>query len=517
MEQYDDLYDEILFPMKPDERDLVYQQYSLFLDPELPVIDDGTWKDLDLDEIYTQINGTKSGVGDYCLYTMLRQPTLCKEQLQKRREVMKWAKAYPEERDGVLRALSRASKRYRSDLEQPFLPPLPLPQNRLIVYVLWLGMIASLVLMPIWIVAIFPFMLFLACSSFYYFYLHKKLEHHLDPLVYLVEQIEALHRLSKCSLDHLPEVKRQIDEMSQRLKFIRKKSALGYFEDTAGLLNAITHQESRYYERYAQFFYEQKEAVIAGLRLVGFLDACIVTTGYAGRMHANETILWSQHKTLRAKAMIHPLVEGCIANDVDLQKNQILTGSNATGKSTYLKMVALNALLAQSFGIVFAKEYEACFYRIATSMSIHDHMEKGESTFVAEGKSLKYLLDLGSDEVPALCVIDEILRGTNTLDRISASAVILHEFTKRNACCLIATHDIELTQLLHQDYDCAHFSEQMKDGLMKFDYRLHSGVTTTRNAIDLLTVFHYDPKLVQQARTALNHFERYGAWAVLDS
>lgn len=517
MEQYDDLYEEILFPIKPDERDMIAQQYSLFLDPELTSINDGTWKDLDLDEIYTQMNGTKSGVGDYCLYTMLRQPTLCKEQLQRRLEIMNWAKAYPEERDRALRALSHASKRYRSDITQPFLSPYPLPQNRLIVYILWLGMIASFLLVPMWTVAIFPFMLFLACSSFYYFYLHKKLEHHLDPLVYMVEQVDALHRLSKCSLDHLPTMKTQIDEMSQRLKLIQKKSALGYFEETAGLLNAITHQESRYYERYANFFHQHEEEIITGLRLVGSLDACIAATGYAGRMHANMTIVWNQHKTLYAKAMIHPLVEGCVANDVNLRKNQILTGSNATGKSTYLKMIALNALLAQSFGMVFAKSYEACFYRIATSMSIHDHMEKGESTFVAEGKSLKYLLDLGSDTIPALCVIDEILRGTNTLDRISASAVILHEFTNRNACCLIATHDIELTQLLRQDYDCAHFSEQMKDGLMQFDYRLHPGVTTTRNAIDLLTVFHYDQALVKQARNALNHFERYGTWAIVNS
>lgn len=511
----DNFYEDILFPIKQDERAIIARHYQLFLETEDELLDDLTWNDLDLDELYVQMNNTQSGVGDHLLYAMLRQPCLNEAELQKRTKIITWAHKEVAERSEVVSTLSSASKRYRDDVEQPFLETGTTHQQTYIVYVIWLGIIASMIAMLFTRAAIFPLMLFFVVSSFYYFYLHKKLEHHLDPLVYLIEQIEVLHRLSRCSMEHLPELKQEIDELSSALAKIRKKSALGYFSDTAGWMNSITHQESRLYDSYASFVYENKALVLKGLRLVGMLDACIAVAAYQGRTKASHDIVWLANVDLQAQQMIHPLVEHCVANDVDLSKNQMLTGSNATGKSTYLKMIALNAVLAQSFGIVFAKQYRACFYRIATSMSIHDHIEKGESTFVAEGKALKHLLDLDNEQIPSLCVIDEILRGTNTLDRISASAVILKEFIHHNSRCLIATHDIELTQLLNTEYACAHFSETMKNGKMSFDYRLHPGVTTTRNAIDLLRVFAYEEDIVKDARRRLKQFEATGVWEVL--
>lgn len=510
-------YEAPLFPLTTDEVSLISRHYTLFCEPAVKNINDQTWHDLDVNEIYVQMNNTLSSAGDYLLYAMLRQPCYEETAIKQRVALMNWAREQEEEREQVMKILARCGKRYKDDIKQPFLEIQTMKSTTYIPYLIWMLLAISLLMIPVIPSFLFCFLSVFVGSSFYYFYMHKKLEHCLDPLVYYVDHIHAVHCLANISFAQLPALHSEIKQLSEQLSVIRKKSSLGYFEDSAGLLNAITHQESRLYHRYASFLYEHQDIIIRAMKVIGSLDACIAASSYALRKEANQTIVWNKDEiTICASSMIHPLVKDCVANDVDLAQNQMLTGSNATGKSTYLKMIALNALLAQSFGIVFANTYHSCFFYISTSMSIHDRLEAGESTFVAEGKSLKYLLDAGSAELPSLCVIDEILRGTNTLDRISASAVILKEFTKRPCRCVIATHDIELTQLLHHEYRCAHFSEKMTKGKMMFDYHLHEGVTKTRNAIDLLQIFTYDTVLVQDARNRLNEFERTGIWGILE-
>lgn len=501
-----------LFPIKAGEQAIIAHQYQHFLQQGVSVISDITWNDLDLDELYTQMNKTTSGAGDWMLYAMLRQPCIKQEDLNQRIRLMKWAIAYPEDREAVEALLSKCTKRYRDDLEQEYFKEDFHLKRYVFPYISWVVILGSLVLIPFHPAMFFLTLLTLCVSAFYYFYHHKQLEYQLDPLVYLVKHIDVLHRLANGAMSQIPEVQEELVQLSKQLSAIRKKGALGYFEDSAGLLNSITQREVLLYRKYAMLAHLHKEHIMQALALLGTIDACISAASYALRTKANQNILWTASQSIYAKDMIHPLVKDCVPNDVHLSQNMMLTGSNATGKSTFLKMVALNALLAQSFGFVYAKEYKADFFRIETSMTIHDQLTKGESTFVAEGKSLKTLLDAGTKELPALCVIDEILRGTNTLDRISASAVILKEFTRRNARCLIATHDIELTGLLANWYTCAHFSEQMKDGIMRFDYKLHPGVTTTRNAIDLLEVFDYDASLISSARKRLKAFEATGVW-----
>ena len=115
-------------------------------------------------------------------------------------------------------------------------------------------------------------------------------------------------------------------------------------------------------------------------------------------------------------------------------------------------------------------------------------------------------------QVPVLCCIDEVLRGTNTVERIAASAEILRCFAGRKVLCLAATHDLELTSLLGDVFDNYHFSEQIKDGDVRFSYRLQTGPSTTCNAIALLGALGYDRALVDSARTRADRFLTEGSW-----
>ena len=115
-------------------------------------------------------------------------------------------------------------------------------------------------------------------------------------------------------------------------------------------------------------------------------------------------------------------------------------------------------------------------------------------------------------QIPVLCCIDEVLRGTNTVERIAASAEILRCFAGRNVLCFAATHDLELTSLLGDVFDNYHFSEEIEDGDVRFSYRLQPGPSTTCNAIALLGALGYDRTLVDSARTRADKFLAEGRW-----
>lgn len=507
---------EPLFEIKPDDTEVIRHHYAGFVDQE-KCLDDITWNDLDMDRVYEKINATLSGAGDIMLYAMLREPCLKEKDLKKRRDLMEWARKHEEEREEVCNILYDCGKRNKEDMELPFLENHGSLKRRRRSWILVICMYSSLMIsiffpIPMLLVTLLLFVY----STFRYFVLHKKLEYDMDPLVYLLYHIDGLHKLAKLSFDGLPEIKKQAEELSKQLQKIQKRRSIGYFENIAGMGNCFTQRESILYDTYADIIYEKQDRIREAFAFLGMLDACMSAASYQSYQKELHSVkLCEGRMDIQALDMIHPLVEHCVPNTIDIAENRLLTGSNATGKSTYLKMVMLNAILAQSFGFAFAKTYEAGFYRIASSMSIHDHLERNESTFVAELKSIQKLLTIAKSEQPSLCAIDEILRGTNTVERIAASCAILQEFTNYPCICLGATHDIELTRLLAHSYQNYHFSERMEKDKMIFDYKIHKGPTKTRNAIQLLKLFAYDDALVKRAEKRLKHFEEHGIWEVI--
>ena len=131
-------------------------------------------------------------------------------------------------------------------------------------------------------------------------------------------------------------------------------------------------------------------------------------------------------------------------------------------------------------------------------MAIRDDLMAGQSYFIKEIKSLKRILDTVK-ELYCLCIVDEILRGTNTIERISASSAVLNFLDKENGMAIIASHDIELTELLKSSYGNYHFREQITNEGISFDYLLKEGPSRTRNAIKLLEFMGFSREIVDEA------------------
>ena len=209
----------------------------------------------------------------------------------------------------------------------------------------------------------------------------------------------------------------------------------------------------------------------------------------------------------------HPLIDNPVKNSIATDKGVLLTGSNASGKSTFLRMVAVNAILAQTIHTCMADEYKAPLFYICSSMSLKDNLESGESYYIVEIKSLKRVLQSAETENRrVLCFVDEVLRGTNTVERIAASTQILKSLATDEYLCFAATHDIELTQLLIDRYNNYHFEEEIVDGDILFPYKLMEGKATTRNAIKLLQIMGYEDAIIEDATRLAEHFVTFGTW-----
>jgi hypothetical protein len=192
-------------------------------------------------------------------------------------------------------------------------------------------------------------------------------------------------------------------------------------------------------------------------------------------------------------ALGHPLLpaDKCVRNDIRLGGNSqvlLVSGSNMSGKSTYLRVVGINAVLAMIGAPVRATRLRLSRVAVAASMRVSDSLQKGISHFYAEIKRLRQVVDLSST-APALFLLDEVLQGTNSHDRRVGTEGVLRTLIRNGAIGLVTTHDLALTsleQVFPEHVQNVHFQERLEDDRLSFDYCLRPGVVTTSNGIELM-------------------------------
>jgi DNA mismatch repair ATPase MutS len=233
-------------------------------------------------------------------------------------------------------------------------------------------------------------------------------------------------------------------------------------------------------------------------RIVGELDAGISIASYRQSLELYCVPEFHDDNTICFSEAYHPLLKCPVTNSGYIGNGSIVTGSNASGKSTFIKTIAINNILAQTINTCCAGKYELSFSYVASSMAIKDDILSGDSYFITEIKSLKRIIQYCKEQ-RCVCFIDEILRGTNTPERIAASTAVLKLLHETDSLCLVASHDIELTKILTGIYDNYHFSEKFENDAIEFDYLLKEGASHSTNAIRLLKHMGFDQRIVEEA------------------
>lgn len=493
-------------------------------------IDEITWSDLGMDDIFKQMNYTHSSAGEEYLYALLRTPQLGPERLTHMEEVICYYMENPKERAQVQFLYSRLGGTGKFSLYDylDYLDDLGERSNRK--HYLSLGLlIGSLGLMLIhFSTGLLIFLGVIIYNNISYFAVKKEIEPYLTSFAYVFRLLDSYPLFQKHQNAYLQEEFTKMEQAYQALSGFRRGSGLVMSGTHVGgsgnpldmLMDFIKmgfHIDLIQFNRMLREIRSHTMDVDLLLTQYGFIEACIAIGEYRTCMGTWCVPDFVQEKRIYMENGYHPMVADPVGNTFETSKGLLITGSNASGKSTFLKTVAINALLAQSIHTCMADRFETSFFRICSSMSLRDDVLHGESYYMVEIRSIKRILDLiASDGADVLCFVDEVLRGTNTVERIAASSQILKSLNAANSLCFVATHDIELTHLLEESYENYHFSEDVGDEDVCFSYRLLKGRATTRNAIRLLSMMGYEERIVNQAEQMADSFLETSKWQMLD-
>lgn len=205
-------------------------------------------------------------------------------------------------------------------------------------------------------------------------------------------------------------------------------------------------------------------------------------------------------KKLKGVDIYHPLIEKCVSNSLSLSKKSILlTGSNMSGKTSFIRTIALNVITGLTINTCFATSFSMPRMRIFSAIRISDDLLNDKSYFFEELLSIKKMINISNDKQSNLFLLDEIFKGTNTVERISAGKAVLSWLNFGNNIVFVSTHDIELADLLKNEYDLYHFSEVVEDNYVNFDYKLKTGKLKSRNAIRILQINNYPDEIINDA------------------
>ncbi len=494
-------------------------------------LDDTTWNDLGMDEVFCRIDRTLSAAGEEYLYFTLRNIFCGKEKLDHLEEVTGWFLEQDDTRIRVQLLLKKLGHLGKYSLYDYLdnLDYLGERNNRkiLLLNLLYLLFASLLFVQPA--VGILGIVVCMLGHILTYFREKKVIEPYITSFAYVLRMIDVCEELGR---QKISVYKKELEDLNEALKSLRELKRGSFWvmagnqgkiggnplDIIADYLRMILHLDIWQFNLMLRKLRLKTNEVDRLLGITGYLDMAISVGGFRRSLegYCIPQLEENANKVyLHMEGGWHPLLTHPVKNSIRADRGVLLTGSNASGKSTFLKMVAVNAVLAQTIHTCTAESYHAPVFRIFSSMALRDSIQNGESYYIVEIRSLKRILDAAQTETaPVLSFVDEVLRGTNTVERIAAATQILIHLSERGVLCFTATHDIEMTELLKDCYDNYHFEEVIRDGDISFPYELLPGRAGTRNAIRLLALMGYDKEITERAATQAEDFIQTGKWSV---
>ncbi len=491
-------------------------------------IDDITWNDMGMDSIFKSMNHTWSSIGEDCLYDRLRKMDYTNEELQSFDKIVSFMEDNSE-KAWELQEFFVEIGRTKSVCIYDFIRKLAELSGRkntkhIILALALIVSIGGIFIEPI--VGVAATIVMVVVNVMQYYKTKSEIENYFVCFAYIIRMISVAKSLAKYNsegtklyTDELSDIYDKIKGMTKGVFLVSGNNMSGSLaEILMEYLRMLFHVDIIKFNSMLKKVHEYNDDICRLYEIIGLLEsACAVASyrTYLNNKYKSYSKPIFEAQNIKAKMLYHPLIEKPVANSIEEDKCVLLTGSNASGKSTFLKTVGINAILAQTIytctGQAFAMERR----RVYSSMSLKDDLENNESYYIVEIKALKRIIDASKCGEKIICFVDEVLRGTNTVERVSASTEILKSFSADDTCDVIsfaATHDIELTHLLEPWYANYHFEEEVINDDVLFNYKLNKGRATSRNAILLLKVMGYDENIISAAKLRADKFTKTGQY-----
>jgi len=483
-------------------------------------LDERTWHDLNLDDVFAVIDRTQSRIGQLALYARLRSPE-APANLLPFDALATWLGSHPVPRQRAQLLLGRLQHQGTTDVWRlTRADVLEVRRAHAIFPVLAILVAGVVVLIPFWPQAI---MLLIGCvvanivvrgivAPQLWPVLGPFRE--LNPLLAcarkLVPLVPADNPLARPLRDDVPALRRL-----EKIAIWASRGGAGFAGDPVGLvfeyLNLVFFLDAN-----ALYFGSRELARRTGelrrvIDAVGQIDAAIAVASWrAGTPGWTRPVFLEDGAAVTMEGIRNPLIEDCVPNELRVapRRGWLITGSNMSGKTTFLRTAGVNAVLAQTIYSCPASRYEAPPFVIRSCIGRADNLLEGRSYYLAEVESVLDIAREVRTSRSCLCLFDELFRGTNVIERLAAGEAVLRALVSTadpggSTVVLTATHDGELVEMLEDVYEAVHFGDRVGTEGLEFDYRLREGPATSRNAIALLRLQGAPPELVERAeRTA---------------
>ena len=482
--------------------------------------DDQTWKDLNLHAVFNRIDRTYSTPGELELYHFVRLIESSPERLA--------------ERDRVVSCLQE-NRCLRESIQLRLMDLGRTSHVSGVTHLIWNGDLPSTrfrrlldVLLGVTVAALFAsfaavqqfgvpsasvmatVVILLGLNMAIHYWSRRRYEPLVFQILYLGKLVNTGRRLATIHASDLQSRLARIGRLAQHARGIPSANRF-LFPERAGSLNLIDLlreyiailllTEVRALQRVSDEIRNCRRELQELSIEIGELDAFQSIASYRKSLDTFSRPEFCSEIRVQLEGVYHPLVQNPVANSVSIgpERQCLVTGSNMSGKSTLLRTIGVTAILAQSIATCTAMKYVAPLFHVLTSITPSDDLLGGKSFYLAEAERLLRMLEATQQPSTALCVIDEVLRGTNTTERVAAATAILRHMTNGNAIVVAATHDRELTEGLTTEFESFHFTEMVDEDGIHFDYQIRSGPAVSTNAIQILKMLGYPEEIVAEA------------------
>ncbi len=468
-------------------------------------VDENTWDDLDFNELFAIINRTVTPVGEQYLFNQLHHPVVKKSILDEREQLISHFTKNQDLREKVQLTIQQLNEKNAKYLPYSLWKPLPdkpfytkfLPLFSLISVIVLLLVLGKVVHFTVLFVVFTINFVIRALVK-------RKIEIYLHSFQYLGVLITTAAKIASLKFTELHDIQAIFKEklkytrtIAKKLFTLQLKDELGFYEylkiyflwDVTGFYSVIGKIDKHITD--LRTIYET----------IGLVDALQSIASFREQYpRFCRPVFHENNGNYHVVNIYNPLLDKPEPNSFTFDtRNVIVTGSNMAGKTTFLKTMGVNAILAQTIHTCMAEKYEAPFVNVLSSIGITNNLLEGKSYYLAEVESILRLLNASKSDSTHLFILDEIFQGTNSIERIAVSVEVLKYFANDKDYTIVATHDLQLCKMLNHDYGNYHFSESVCDEGLAFDYKIQPGPSTTRNAIALLDYVGYPKSIVENS------------------
>ncbi|WP_343849481.1 MutS-related protein [Algoriphagus jejuensis] len=477
------------------------------------VISDKTYQDLDLDEVFMYIDRTLSKVGQQFLYHSFRTIPDNSERFDRFEHLIKVLNEHSELKEAVIKQLSKLNTNEAYYISSLFLEDhFQKPEWFFVVPLLSLISVISLSLsffFPQFLLLLVPV---LAVNYFIHYWNRESFVQYSGSILQLLTLNQVAKEFVKAEV--LAEANQEITKSIQSIDGIGVRMSLFKLEakiqsdvgqaveSLTDIIKALFLIEPIVFFNVLRKLDSKRNEIHRLYKLIGEIDVAISIDFLRKELpYYSVSTLTDKEKQLRAKDIYHPLLLDSVANSIDIhRKSVLLTGSNMSGKTTFIRTIGINVIMSQTLNTCFAREFAHPRLKVHSAIRIADDLMNDKSYYFEEVTTIKKMLEESRSGAQNLFLLDEMFKGTNTVERIAAGKSVLSYLNEENNIVFISSHDLELADYLSESYDLYHFTEIVENENILFDFKLKAGQLKTTNAIRILELNDYPLEIILEAQ-----------------